>query len=90
MEAFGKLEGAFTLGVLKKAAFPKEILALGTEGIRDNWHEAKLRGRGYAKAAGIVRYAGESVGITDGTEAGKTAVKWFAERIVELDEQIVE
>lgn len=90
MDAFGKLEGSFTLEVLKKAPFPKDILALGTEGIRDIWREAKLRGRGYSRAAGIVGCAGESVGLTDGTDAGKGAVKWFAEKIVELDEQLEE
>lgn len=88
MDAFGKLEGAFTLEVLRKSPFPKEILALGRDGIRDIWHAAKLRGRGYSRAAEIVRYAGESVGLTDGTDAGKTAVKWFAEKIYELDEQL--
>jgi len=90
MDAFGKLEGAFTLEVLKKAPFPKDILALGTEGIRDIWHEAKLRGRGYSRASGIVRYAGESVGLTDGTDVGKITVKWFAEKTAELDKQLAE
>ena len=32
-------------------------------------------------------YAKESVGIKDGSEAGKAAVKWFAKRIIELDGQ---
>lgn len=90
MDAFGKIEGAFALEVLKKAPFPKEILVLGREGIRHIWHEAKLRGRGYSRAEEIVRYAGESVGLTDGTDAGKIAVKWFAEKIAELDEQLDE
>ena len=35
MDAFGKLDGAFTLMVLKKAPFPEDILALGTEGLRE-------------------------------------------------------
>ena len=90
MDAFGKVDGAFTLEVLKKAPFPKDILELGTEGLKKIWHEAKLRGRGYSRAGGIVRYAGESVGLTDGTDAGKAAVKWFAEGIVELDHQLKE
>lgn len=90
MDAFGKLEGTFTLEVLKKAPFPSDILALGTEGIRDIWHEAKLRGRGYSRAAGIVQYAGESVGLSAGKDVGKITVKWFAEKIAELDKQLVE
>lgn len=90
MDAFGRLEGSFTLEVLKKAPFPSDILALGAEGIRDIWHEAKLRGRGYSRAAGIVQYAGESVGLNAGKDVGKITVKWFAEKIAELDKQLVE
>lgn len=89
-EAFGKLDGAFSIQLLKKAPFPKDILALGEAGIRNIWHEAKLRGRGYSKAGEIVRLAKESVGLNDGTDAGKAAVKWFAEKIEELTAQLSE
>ncbi|MDD4593347.1 MAG: IS110 family transposase [Parabacteroides sp.] len=87
-EVFGKLDGAFSIGLLKKAPFPKDILDLGAEGIRTIWHEEKLRGRGYSKANEIVRLAKESVGLKDGTDSGKVAVKWFAEKIEELTEQL--
>ncbi len=87
-DAFGKIDGAFSLEVLKQAPFPKDLVALGTEGIRQIWHDAKLRGRGYSKAGEIIKYAKESVGIKDGVDASKTAVKWFVEKIMELDEQL--
>ena len=87
-EAFGKLAGTFSIRLLKKAPFPKDILDLGEAGIKNIWHEGKLRGRGYNKAGEIVRLAKESVGLNDGTEAGKAAVKWFAEKIEELTEQL--
>jgi len=87
-EAFGKLDGAFSIRLLKKAPFPKDILELGEAGIRNIWKEARLRGRGYSKAGEIVRLAKESVGLNDGMEAGKAAVKWFAEKIEELTEQL--
>lgn len=35
----------------------------------------------------IVSYAEKSVGLTDGTDAGREAVKWYAEQILKLDEQ---
>ena len=89
-DAFGKLDGAFTLEILRKAPFPKDILALGAEGLKNIWHEAKLRGRGYSRADEIVRYAEKSVGLTDGTDAGREAVKWFAEKTVELTRQLSE
>lgn len=83
-EAFGKPDGAFTLKVLKKAPFPEDIPALGEDGLKEIWRAAKLKGSSYSKAGRIVRYAGESVGLTDGTQAGKRTVRWFAEKIMEL------
>ena len=34
-DAFGKVDGAFCMEVLKEAPFPEDILRLGTEGIRE-------------------------------------------------------
>lgn len=88
MDAFGKIDGAFTLEVLKVSAIPSDITALGAEGIKNIWHNVKLRGRGYSRANEIVSYAEKSVGLTDGTDAGREAVKWYAEQILKLDEQL--
>lgn len=90
VNAFGKIDGPFTLEVLKTAPIPRDIITLGTEGLRNIWHEAKLRGRGYSKASDIVNYAQGSVGLTDGTNAGREAIKWFAKQIMILDEQLSE
>ena len=37
------------------------------------WHEAKLRGRGYANASSILEYARKSVGIKAGSDAVRQA-----------------
>ncbi len=87
-DAFGKIDGSFSLEILREAPFPDDLIALGNDGIRKIWHDAKLRGRGYSRADEIIKYARESVGLKDGVEAGKTAVKWFVEKIMELDEQL--
>ena len=87
-DALGKVDGAFSLELLKQAPFPDELTALGAEGIRQIWHDAKLRGRGYSRAREIIQYAKESVGIKDGVAAGKTAVKWFVQKIQELDAEL--
>lgn len=87
-EAFGKIDGAFCLELLKHAPFPEDLITLGTDGIRQVWHDAKLRGRGYSRAGEILRYAEKSVGIKDGADVSKKAVKWFAEKIMESDEQL--
>ncbi len=87
-DAFGKFDGQFSLEVLKVAPFPEDLIVLGYDGIRQIWHDAKLRGRGYGRADEILRHARKSVGIKDGAQASKTAVKWFVERIIELDGQL--
>ena len=61
MDAFGKIDGAFALEVVKMPCIPSEITELGTEGLRNIWHEAKLRGRGYSRTSEIVEYAEKNV-----------------------------
>ena len=87
-DALGKVDGAFSLELLKQAPFPEDLTALGEDGIRQIWHNAKLRGRGYSRAGEILQYAKTSVGIKDGADAGKMAVQWFVERIMELDAEL--
>lgn len=82
MDAFGKLDGAFTLEILNVSDIPSDIAALGVEGIKNIWHDAKLRGRGYSRAGEIVSYAKKSVGLKDGVGVGREAVKWYAEQIL--------
>ncbi len=90
MEAFGKLDGAFALMILKKTPFPEEIQALGADGLRGIWHEAKLRGRGYSRAERIVKLASESVGLKHGRGGSKEAVKCFVEQILYLAKKLDE
>ncbi len=87
-DALGKVEGSFSLELLKQAPFPADLTALGTDGIREIWHNAKLRGRGYSRSEEILDYAKSSVGIKDGMDAGRTAVKWFVGQIQALDEEL--
>lgn len=87
-DAFGKVDGVFCLEILKVAPFPEDLLKLGVKGIEQVWHDAKLRGRGYNRAVTINGFAEKSVGLKDGANASKVAVKWFVERIIELDKQL--
>ena len=86
-DAFGKMDGAFTLEVLMNAPFPADIIRLGTEGIKELWHKAKLRGAGYRNAERIVSYAENSVGLKDGDKAAKEAVRWFTQQITEIQKE---
>ena len=89
-DAFGKFDGDFCFEVLRKAPFPKDLIKLGTEGIRQIWHDAKLRGRGYNRALEIYNYACKSVALQEGGNASRNSVKWFVEKIIEFDEKIGE
>ncbi len=89
-DALGKVDGAFALELLKEAPFPKDLLELGTDGVRDIWHKAKLRGRGYSRAAEILKQAGKSIGLKDGAEAAKEAARWFAAQVLELGGKLEE
>ena len=88
MDAFGKIDGAFALEVLKNAPIPSDIIGLGEEGLKEIWHSAKLRGRGYSGASKIVSYAKATVGIKDGSEAGRMAIKCFVDAIINIDGDI--
>ena len=63
-DAFGKIDGAFSLELLKVAPFPDELVDLGIEGMKQIWHEAKLRGRGYVNAPSILEYAKNILAIS--------------------------
>jgi transposase len=90
MDAFGKLDGVFTLTVLMAAPFPEDILKIGEEGMRALWHEEKLRGRGYSRAETIMKYAKRSVGLADGIEAARERVLWYAKMILTINVQLKE
>ena len=90
MDAFGKIDGTFALEVIQHAPFPEDILARGADGLRTIWHDAKLRGRGYSRADKIVRLAEQSIGLKDGLDAYKRAVRRFAAQIQDLDDELKE
>lgn len=87
--ALGKISGSFALELLKQAPFPEDMITLGVNGIRQIWHDAKLRGRGYSRAETILVHAHESIGLKDGVSVSKEVVKFFVKQIIELNEQLL-
>lgn len=41
-DALGKVDGAFSLELLKQAPFPEDLAELGEDGIRKIWHDAEI------------------------------------------------
>lgn len=56
------------LAVLEKAPLPKDVIALGVNGIRKIWHDKKMRGRGVTedRAKTLVEATHNSVGLDGG------------------------
>ena len=89
-EAFSKIDGDFTISLLKRGLLPSDLAELGEEGIRKIWKENRLRGGGYCRAKKIVSFAGKSVGLTQGGEARRKAIVFFASQIEYLTSQLEE
>ena len=77
-------------GSTENISYPIGYHSTGSRRHKNIWHNVKLRGRGYSRANEIVGYAEKSVGLTDGTDAGREAMKWYAEQILRLDEQLAD
>lgn len=54
--------------MLEKALLPKDVIALGVEGIRKIWHDKKMRGRGVIedRAKTLIEAVHNSVGLDRG------------------------
>lgn len=89
-DAFGKVDGAFCLEILRKAPFPEDIMRIGRDGLKGIWHDAKLRGRGYNKADGILEQAEKSIGLKEGADASRKKVKWLVDEILRIEEELAE
>ena len=89
-DAFGKMDGAFTVTLLKEVPLPADLLEIGEDGIKEIWKKHHLRGSGYKRAAKIIEYARKSVGMKDGMDSSRQAVIWFAEELEKLNKQLWE
>ena len=65
---YSRFDATSGLAVLEKAPLPKDVIALGIEGIRKIWHEKKMRGRGVTedRAKILVEAAHNSIGLDGG------------------------
>ena len=83
MDVFGKMDEAFDLMALKKAPFPEGIVSLGTEGLKEIWHEAKLRKwAAYSMADLIVRFVAKSIDLKIRIGGSNYVVICFVEQIL--------
>lgn len=87
-DAFGTLAGISTLELLRVAQTPEDIVALGSEGIKEVWHNKHLRGRIYSRAELIVQYAKDSVGLKNGQKSSRESIVWYVEQIILIKQKL--
>ena len=65
---YTRFDATSGLAVLEKAPLPKDVIALGVEGIRKIWHDKKMCGRGVTedRTKTLVEVAHNSVGLDGG------------------------
>ena len=68
------LDGAMVQEILGKGYLPRDIVALGVDGVVDILKECKFRGRRDAKAKAIYDAAVDSIGHCEGLEAARCEV----------------
>ena len=71
---YTRFDAASGLAVLEKAPLPKDVAALGVNGIRKIWHDKRMRGRGVTedRAKTLVEAAHNSVGLSGVGALGKS------------------
>ncbi len=68
---YGKPSAVSGIMILKQAALPEDILALGIEGVNQIWRDAKLRGAGRNRAKSLIEAAEHSVGSKEGARSAR-------------------
>ncbi len=71
LEVYDSVAAKTGLMVLKKAPLPKDIVALGVDGILKIWRNAKVRGAGIKRATTLVALAEQSIGEKAANEAAR-------------------
>ena len=74
-DVYGKTDAVSGIMILKAAPLPKDIVALGVEGVNKIWRDAKLRGVGLKRAKTLVEAAEHSVGAREGATSAAMEIR---------------
>lgn len=74
-DVYKKTEAVSGFMVLRQAAVPEDIKALGVEGVNKIWRDAKLRGAGLKRAKTLVEAAEHSIGCQEGLRAARREIR---------------
>ena len=89
-KVYGNPEAISGILILKQAPLPKDIQALGVEGVNRIWRDAKCRAVGIKRAKILVEAAEHSIGSKEGVIAARMEIQMLLEdyesRITRLQE----
>lgn len=89
-EVYGSFDAISSLMVLKQAALPCDIIALGADRINQIWRDAKLRAVGKKRAKTLVETAQRSIGHTEGLETARIEISLLIEDYERINERLVQ
>jgi transposase len=76
---YGRFDAVSSMILLKQAALPEDIVALGSEKINQLWRNVKLRGVGMKRAKTITEAAERSIGSREGFAAARIEIQILLE-----------
>jgi len=71
MKVYRKVDASTGMKILRQAPLPKDIVALGVDGVNKIWREAKQRGAGKKRATTLVGAAQGSIGSKQADQAAR-------------------
>ena len=71
LKVYCKVEASTGIMILRRAPLPKDIVALGVDGVNKIWRDAKQRGAGIKRAMTLVNAAQSSIGSTQADRAAR-------------------
>lgn len=87
---YGSFDAISSMMILRKAALPEDIVALGAEEINKIWREAKLRAVGIKRATGLVEAAKRSIGSREGMRAARLEIREYLKDLEEKNKRLEE
>ena len=73
-DVYGSFDGKGSMMILKQAALPEDIMALGEEKINQIWRDAKLRAVGMKRAKTLIEAAEHSIGSREGLTSARMEI----------------
>lgn len=73
-DVYGSFDGKGSMMILKQAALPEDIAALGEEKVNQIWRDAKLRAVGMKRAKTLIEAAKHSIGSREGSTSARMEI----------------